>query len=384
LAVQQPGLSDLEATRRKATFLAALATLGEGGPAWPALVHTPDPTLRSFLIERLGTAGIDPRLLKDRLDVEPDVSARRALILAMGNLPGDQMPELIPYLTRLYEHDPDCGIHSACQWVLRTWKPGDPLAPPDRKLSGSESKSNRGWFVNREQQTFSTITMPPAGMRIRPHRFAIGTTEVTVQQYRAFRKDHVVDVGIAPSQDCPVHMISWYDAAEYCNWLSARDDIPESEWCYRRNQKGDLDLVNGFADRLGYRLMTEAEWIFARWAHSQTSFHFGQADEELANCYAWWLGNSFRGEGKNRSHSVGLLKPNDFGLFDTYGNVAEMTLEVSPKPSYNDVLMLASGGSFRSEMDRLAMKEPWAEIARKSNIHQTLGIRVVRTIKQSP
>ncbi len=65
--------------KRQANLAAALVALGKAESAWPLLVLKPDPTVRSFLIERLAVSDVDPRTLRDRLAIEPDVSARRRL-----------------------------------------------------------------------------------------------------------------------------------------------------------------------------------------------------------------------------------------------------------------------------------------------------------------
>ena len=43
----------------------------------------------------------------------------------------------------------------------------------------------------------------------------------------------------SPEPTCPMNSVSWYDATAYCNWLSKKDGIPEDEWCYGPNEKGD-------------------------------------------------------------------------------------------------------------------------------------------------
>ena len=71
--------------------------------------------------------------------------------------------------------------------------------------------------------------------------FAIASKEVTVDQFRAcpWFKDHAYDKGSAPTSDCPMNSVSWYDAAAYCNWLSKQEGIPKEEWCYEPNEKAE-------------------------------------------------------------------------------------------------------------------------------------------------
>jgi formylglycine-generating enzyme required for sulfatase activity len=66
-----------------------------------------------------------------------------------------------------------------------------------------------------------------------------------------------------------------------------------------------------------YRLPTEAKWECACRMGTVTSRSYGSADE-LLKYYGW-----HRDNGGNRTWPVGLLKPNDVGLFDMYGNVAQ-------------------------------------------------------------
>src|SRR5262249_29976765 len=83
--------------RRRANLAAALRYLtqeepaGEG-PAWSPLVHTPTPDARSYLVARLGPLGVEATTLARRLKVEKDTSARRALILALGEYDAVRLP----------------------------------------------------------------------------------------------------------------------------------------------------------------------------------------------------------------------------------------------------------------------------------------------------
>src|SRR5205085_10197847 len=133
LLVQAEASADREArltlTRRQANAAVALAAVGRWEKVAPLLRHVPDPTLRSYLIDRLGPGGVQARAVIDRLspEREPDVSARRALLLALGEFDQDRLPPheraaVLPRLLELYRDDPDPGIHGATGWLLRQWQ----------------------------------------------------------------------------------------------------------------------------------------------------------------------------------------------------------------------------------------------------------------------
>jgi hypothetical protein len=75
--------------KRQANAAAVLLTLGESEPVWPLLRFPADgdPSARSYLVERLAGIGADPLALIRRFREEPDVSAKRALLIALGEFP---------------------------------------------------------------------------------------------------------------------------------------------------------------------------------------------------------------------------------------------------------------------------------------------------------
>lgn len=391
LYMERTGLAGPDLARRRATIAAALAALGNSDEIWPLLVHRPVPTLRSYLIERLGTSGIDPRILKKLLVVETNVSIRRALILALGGFPANQLPELGPILLELYEHDPDAGIHAASRWALRHWNRADHLALIDEKLALGYALGGRGWYVAKRQPndrftiTFTVLEGPYSLVsgtekNVQPstHRFAMAATEVTMEQFRSFKPGHLADQKVITPPDSPAGKVSWFHAVEFCNWLSDRDGIPPDQWCYRKEKGGNWDVFPDYLKRSGYRLPTEQEWAFACLAGAQTQWHFGEANRELASYYAWFDKNAENDDGFLRSQSVARLKPNDFGLFDMHGNLLEWCHVSRPMETNTFDAGVMLGGDYLHSFGEMSCDK----ILTNPRVRPlpTLGFRVARTL----
>jgi formylglycine-generating enzyme required for sulfatase activity len=186
--------------------------------------------------------------------------------------------------------------------------------------------------------------------------FAIAAKEVTVAQFLAFRKDHPYAKEYARTLDCPVNVVTWYEAAAYCNWLSDQEGL---ERFYEPNGQGQyaegMKLKANYLRLPGYRLPMEAEWEYACRAGTMTSRYYGEG-EQLLGKYAWYQANSL-----NRwLLPVGNLKPNDWGLFDMLGYAIEWTQDMpflyvpgedkenikDIKGIYNADFRVLRGGSF--------------------------------------
>jgi formylglycine-generating enzyme required for sulfatase activity len=352
--------------KRQACAAIALVRMGKAAEMMPLLCHTADPRVRSFIVNWLNPLGADPKTLAvllnrlrptakptpadvqqftDAVLFQPELSQRRALILALGTYgtevlsPGEREP-LTAQLIDLYRNDPDSGIHGAAASTLRQWKQQEKLEEMDVQLMKQKDRGDRRWFVNSQGQTFAIIEgpvefrmgSPPSEpdqyseiphRRVIPRRFAIAAFEVSVEQYQVFVKENpgvgpVQNNRYSPDPKGPMNNVSWCDAAAYCNWLSRQEGLPE---CYEPNKGGKYAAgmkIKPDALRLsGYRLPTEAEWEYACRAGAGTSRYYG-ASQDLLGRYAWSYETS-----RNHAWPCGSLLPNELGLFDMLGNLWE-------------------------------------------------------------
>jgi formylglycine-generating enzyme required for sulfatase activity len=365
--------------KRQATAAVVLLRMGEAEKVWPLLRHSPDPRARSYLIHRLSPLGADPGAIVRRLDEEPDVSVRRALLLALGEFGESQLPPgerelLLPKLFGLYRDDADAGLHGAAEWLLLQWGQQGKLKEFEQQWKEGQAKreerigqirqalaKGKGevqWYVTGQGQTMVVMREPgtflmgsppteagrgggPEGKVEMRHAkrigrsFAIAARDVTVEQFLRFRKNQNYNRDYSPTGDCPVNTVTWYGAAAYCNWLSEREGIDKDQWCYLPNKDGEyaegIRLAPDYLSKTGYRLPTEAEWEYACRAGSVTSRYYGEG-EELLGKYVWYTKNSLdRGMLPGVPGRLGVpgdrLKPNDFGLFDMLGNAMQWCQE---------------------------------------------------------
>ncbi len=138
-------------------------------------------------------------------------------------------------------------------------------------------------------------------------QFFMGKYPVTQAQWRAVAAMPQVNQELDPDpsyfkgDDRPVEQVSWEEAVEFCDRLSAH------------------------TQRV-YRLPSEAEWEYACRAGTTTPFHFG---ETISTEYANYDGRNAYGRGatgiyQGKTTPVGSFKvANRFGLFNMHGNVWE-------------------------------------------------------------
>jgi len=192
--------------------------------------------------------------------------------------------------------------------------------------------------------------------------FYMGSTEVTQAQWVAIMEKN-------PSRykgdDMPVEKVSWDEAVEFCKRLS---EMPDEKKAGRK-----------------YRLPTEAEWEYACRAGTKTQYSFGDAIE-LIDEHGWYVDNSLK-----EIHSVGMKKPNAWGLYDMHGNVWEWCADwygeypkgsaTDPRGPEDGLDRVSRGGSWTN--DAVSCRSAYRFWRDSSNRH-SLGFRVALSSSEIP
>jgi eukaryotic-like serine/threonine-protein kinase len=320
----QPHQSDDQAAARRARAAICLLRLGEGASAWEIFRNEPDPRARTFAIYHAASYGLPLATLIARLKVDDDPSRIRGLLFAIGQHGALEAaaPESRLVVSLIQErflgHD-DAGVHGAAQWLLG--KLGD---YPQESAALSPAVSTRmsapgRWFLTGEGHTMVIIDAreDPQINRV----FAIAARETTIEQMLRFDPAHWYNKENSSGPTCPIGVVTWPRAIDYCQWLDKREMMADSQSCYARgNQRLANTEVSPDLSKTGYRLPTRAEWEFACRAGTVTRRYYGNDNnDDLLHHYVWLTQKG----AELRLQPVGRLMPNDFGLFDMYGNVSE-------------------------------------------------------------
>ena len=162
--------------------------------------------------------------------------------------------------------------------------------------------------------------------------FLIGVKEVTNREFAQFRANHDsgADIHAAMAGDTnPVANVTWADAVQYCNWLSAREGLTP----VYKEEFGRWVAIRPLPD--GYRLPTEAEWVWAmrhQGGKGALKFAWGKdwppirdagnyADRSAADLVPSIIPNY--DDGFASTAEGGKFPANAIGIFDGAGNVAE-------------------------------------------------------------
>ena len=162
--------------------------------------------------------------------------------------------------------------------------------------------------------------------------FLIGVKEVTNREFAQFRANHDSGADIHASMagdNNPVAKVTWADAVQYCNWLSAREGLTP----VYKEEFGEWVAIRPFPD--GYRLPTEAEWSWAiryQGGNGALKYSWGSewpprrdagnyADKSAADLVPTIIPGY--DDGFASTAEGGKFAANALGIFDGAGNVAE-------------------------------------------------------------
>jgi formylglycine-generating enzyme required for sulfatase activity len=170
----------------------------------------------------------------------------------------------------------------------------------------------------------------------------------------------------------PMYYISWYDAIDYCNALSAMQGLTPAYTV-------DRTTVTWNQDASGYRLPTEAEWEYACRAGTTTAYYTGSSISSTDANYGSNIG---------KATAVKSYPANPWGLYDMAGNVYEMCWDwysstylgmssagTDPIGAASGTYRVLRGGSWYN--DASYMRSAYHTPVNPSNSTSNYGFRVV-------
>lgn len=391
-----------------------LCGIEDAGAAINALRVNDDPEALTQFVHRCRECGVDCDALTDLLMESKEPKIRYGLLLALGEFPresvsSDRWAWLKRNLPQWYASHPSAALHGAVGWLLNRWGLHEKRALIDE--TRREYEMGFEWFIEPVVGRMTTFTViepvtywagsPPeeAGRRsdealhavTLTYSFAIARYPVTRGEFEKFLKESAYsdfpDISEWSAEDeTPIVGVTWADAIAYCQWATEKSGIASEEQCYRQVEGGPLPagtVVTAITcdhRKCGYRLPTEAEWELACRSGTRTAYSFGN-DRRLLRHYGWYLYNS-----ENRTHPVGILRPNMNGLLDMHGNVYEwcndwhepypetpVTDPVGPSKGQRHVLR---GGGWFGDERHCRSATRYLEPPGRG----TLGFRIVRTL----
>lgn len=194
------------------------------------------------------------------------------------------------------------------------------LFKPKKTFYAGASRREQGRRANEIKRTLN-LSRP----------FYLGFTEVTNKQFKQFQSEHSSGNVKGKSLNGklqPVVNITWIQAALFCNWLSDKEKL-NNFYDIKDNK-----LVSFDKNATGYRLPTEAEWIWSSRFIDDKMLKYPWGDSlppaKKSGNFADISGAAILGNVQPKyndkypvSAPVASFNKNQKGIYDLAGNVAE-------------------------------------------------------------
>ena len=247
------------------------------------------PDLVDACLEDSGEVSLFP--FSDLLQTDPGTSEefwkqQMAALRVLERVNAESVEELIPIL----KNHPYAEIQKRIRALLKEEKQ-DVIFTPKGNVELVRIPAGTFLMGSPENEKGRSKTEGPQH-EVQVPEFYMGRYPVTNEEYGRFMTDTgAKEPGYwgesnwnGPKQ--PVVGVSWYDAQKFAEWI-------------------------------GGRLPSEAEWEYACRAGTTTRFYNGDTEKDLDRA-AWYRKNS-----GDKTHPVGEKEPNSFGIYDILGNVWE-------------------------------------------------------------
>jgi serine/threonine protein kinase/formylglycine-generating enzyme required for sulfatase activity/WD40 repeat protein len=195
------------------------------------------------------------------------------------------------------------------------------LIPPGEFLMGM-SRTDAETIAEMRADTYwkqlSLSSAPEHSVRL-TEAYYLGVTEITQEQFQlvsgknpshfVVKKGDQASVSGEELNHHPVESVTFSDATDFFTKLNQHEKFEPST----------LEPIGSSRaqKKTAYRLPTEAEWEYGCRAGTRSTW-FNGSDKSLVGKVAWYRENS-----GGKTHPVGQLMSNPFGLYDMHGNVWE-------------------------------------------------------------
>ena len=177
--------------------------------------------------------------------------------------------------------------------------------------------NTQGYEEYRHNQTNLVFVLIPGG------RFVMGSPDT--------ERGRQLDEGPAHRVALSDFLIAKYEVTQ-AQWRGVAGSAParfaDADGMAPVESISWIECKERFLSKTGLELPSEAQWEYACRAGSESRYHSGDLERDLARA-SWCKRNS-----GGRTHPVGEKEPNAFGLYDMHGNVAEWCRDTYDRAFY--------------------------------------------------